>query len=225
MKFQAIILGGITLASLAIPALCDSYRNTHCWCANSQRIGYVFTMDWDSEQYGHKHLNDSGSIRRSNRRQDFVGQRCDEGSATERCINILDPQKFNKLGSGFPATVKDICQTSEDGIEFCGTYDAVRINGKYKRFDSKETRTTKLLDCLQTCKDDWSGGEDPSTIDLCSYTSNKNGPLYGHRIPMGSKPSKSGGLKPRGSYPRWCVLKEVDYFKGFELGDTRLKSP
>jgi hypothetical protein len=221
MKLQANLLSALAFSSLTATAICDTYHTERCWCADAQRVGYVFTVEWDSDKYGHHGFSQSDLISRPFRKKDLLGQRCDNGSTTEHCINIPDPQKFDVWEGVYPAPVTAMCHTFDDAVELCGMYGAMRVDGRHFRdFKEKDIKSHTLTDCLATCGKYFARG-DESVVDLCTYTNFQAGPMLGERIPVGMKVTKKGKLKSRGPFPVSCRTNVVHNVQAIELGSLK----
>jgi len=209
MRFVKAILALASVSLLLAPSLGfpgDSLTETRCWCANEDRIGLIYNVNFTSARYNHDY-NYFASY--SNRRQDdtkknTLGVRCDNGT----CYNIPKIEKYNLINSALNRFQENSrCHDFEDGRSVCVAAgyvwtDNERFSFGYK---DKEVQSETVMDCSTMCKTKWR--QDEKAYDLCTYENRREGEYYGKLIPSGQKMGKTGKLSDRndGKYALWFV--------------------
>lgn len=180
------------LALFAIPALCDNYTTEDCYCATPRSVGWLMTTTWESAEHGIHTYHKTDSVARTGRRDDLIGQRCDEGSTTENCINIPNIKKYAKKLEPLPWRVSLNCHAWEDnGLEICASFQGIIVNDKWRAAGRHVEGA--VLDCAKSCKEAF--GSRGDAYDICSYTYTGEGEFKGARLRQDQKIDKHGRIK------------------------------
>jgi len=195
----------LALASLAVPKVFTSvgtWTTDLCCCASDTKLGYVLYNIWDDPKYGIHTWYNTDSTPRIHQNNAVLGQRCKNGTAIENCVDIPDPGKHDRWRGVRPAYAEDNCFRFNDGLEVCGAIAEMRINGKWFDISDERLYRTDKHDCDGVCKRDWVD-TDQSTMDICTYTNLKTGPLFGKELLIGYEVVKGNQMKKR-KKAYWC---------------------
>jgi hypothetical protein len=195
MYFAKAILAFATAALLLATALGDSLTETRCWCANEDRVGLVYTVNFTSTKYNrdYNYVVKYTSLREDTNKN-VLGIRCDNGT----CHDIPKVEKYKVHGNALNQNRQyGRCHDFEDGRTVCTTPSYLWTDDEswHWKYNDDEMHQETIMDCAQTCKTSWR--QDEQAYDLCTYENRRKGEHYGKIVPAGQEMDKKGNLSNR----------------------------